>query len=227
MQKMKQYISLLLVGVFSTSSILSQELPENFTYINQVDKTIRIELRYLSSNNFVGKPINGYHKNTLIITKPTAFALKKVQQKLLKFDLSLKIFDGYRPQQSVDHFVRWAKVLNDTLMKKQYYPKVPKSELFKQGYIASKSGHTRGSTVDLTIIDAKSGKELDMGSPYDFFGAKSHPQHSKITKKQRANRLLLRNLMLTNGFTPYENEWWHFTLKNELFPKTYFNFSIK
>jgi D-alanyl-D-alanine dipeptidase len=226
MQKIKQSI-LLLLATFSFSNILAQELHKKFTHINNVDTTIKIELRYLSSNNFIGKPIDGYHKNTLIITKPTAFALKKVQQKLLKFGLSLKIFDGYRPQQSVDHFVRWAKVLNDTLMKRQYYPKVPKSELFKQGYIASKSGHTRGSTVDLTIIDARSGKELDMGSPYDFFGTQSHPQYSKITKRQRANRLLLRNLMLTNGFAPYENEWWHFTFKNEPFPKTYFNFPIK
>lgn len=227
MQKTKQSILLLSISFFSILSIQSQELAKNFIHLNKVDKTIKIELRYLSSNNFIGKPIDGYHKNTLIVTKPTAIALKKIQQILLNFGLSLKIFDGYRPQQSVDHFVRWARVLDDTLMKKKYYPKVRKSELFKQGYIASKSGHTRGSTVDLTIIDLKSGKELDMGSPYDYFGVQSHPHYSKITKKQRSNRLLLRNLMITNGFIPYENEWWHFTLKKEPFPKTYFNFPIE
>ncbi len=227
MQKIKLSALFFLIGIYGVSNIQSQGLPEKFTHLNTVDTTIKIELRYLSSNNFIGKPIDGYYNSTLIITKPTALALKKIQYKLLKFGLSLKIFDGYRPQQSVDHFVRWAKVLNDTLMKKQYYPNVPKSELFKQGYIAAKSGHTRGSTVDLTIIDVLTGKELDMGSPYDFFGSQSHPQYSRITKKQRANRLLLRNLMLTNGFIPYENEWWHFTLKNEPFSETYFNFPIK
>lgn len=228
MQKFKTLFFLLLVSL-STNSLLSQNqnLPNGFVYLTNVDATIKSELRYITNNNFIGKPIDGYINNTIIVSSPAAASLKKVQQKLLKFGLSLKIFDAYRPQQSVDHFVRWAKVLNDTLMKRQYYPKVPKSELFKLGYIASKSGHTRGSTVDLTIIDIKSGKELDMGSPYDFFGTQSHPKYSKITKKQRANRLLLRNLMLTNNFKPYENEWWHFTLKNEPFPKKYFNFSIK
>jgi D-alanyl-D-alanine dipeptidase len=141
--------------------------------------------------------------------------------------LSLKIFDAYRPQQAVDHFVRWAKVMNDTLMKQLYYPDVQKSELFTLGFIASKSGHTRGSTVDLSIVDVKTNKEVDMGSSYDFFGEKSHPFYKKITEAQMKNRMLLRTIMIKNGFIPYDNEWWHFTLKDEPYPTTYFNFLIE
>ena len=202
-------------------------MPKNFVYLADVDKSIQKELRYLSNNNFIGKPIDGYINDCVIVSKPTAKALKQIQEKLKKEGLSLKIFDAYRPQQAVDHFVRWAKVLNDTLMKKQYYPKVQKSQLFNLGYIASKSGHTRGSTVDLTIVDLKTGKELDMGSPYDFFGVRSHPFYRKISEKQKENRMLLRRIMLKNGFKPYDNEWWHFTLKEEPYPKTYFNFTVE
>jgi len=227
MKKIKLILFILAVQIVTTVSSQSQKLPSGFVYLNDIDRTIKTELRYISHNNFIGKPIDGYIKDTLIVSKATALALKKIQQKLLQFNLSLKIFDAYRPQHSVNHFVRWAKVLNDTLMKKQYYPRVPKSKLFEYGYIASKSGHTRGSTVDLTIIDLATNTELDMGSPYDFFGVISHAQYLSITKKQRANRLLLRNIMISNGFKPYEKEWWHFTLKNEPFSKTYFNFPIR
>lgn len=205
----------------------AQKLPKGFVYLSDVDVTIQKELRYLTNNNFIGKPINGYISDCVIVSKPTAKALKTIQAKLKKEGLSLKIFDAYRPQQAVDHFVRWAKVLNDTLMKEQYYPNMPKSQLFKLGFIASKSGHTRGSTVDVTIVDLKTGDELDMGSPYDFFGVRSHPFYRKISEKQKENRMLLRRMMLKNGFKPYDNEWWHFTLKDEPYPKTYFNFPIQ
>lgn len=206
---------------------LSQELPKNFVYLKDVAPTILSELRYCNHNNFIGIPIDGYENSVVITTTPAAAALKKVQAALKKDSLSLKIFDAYRPQQAVNHFVRWAKVLNDTIKKREYYPKVPKSQLFNLGYIASKSGHSRGSTVDLTIVDLKTGKELDMGSPYDFFGKESHPFYIKLSKNQVANRMLLRKIMLKHGFRPYENEWWHFTLRGEPFPKTYFNFSVK
>ena len=205
----------------------TQELPKGFVYLSDVDASIQKELRYLSTNNFIGKTIDGYKNNCVIVSKKTALALKKIQTILTKKGLSLKIFDAYRPQQAVDHFVKWAKVLNDTLMKQQYYPKVPKSQLFNLGFIASKSGHTRGSTVDLTIINVKTGKELDMGSPYDFFGVESHPFYKKITNRQQKNRITLRTIMLANNFKPYDNEWWHFTLRNEPFPKTYFKFPIE
>ena len=222
---MKKLITLLCILTYV--SISSQKIPRGFEILSNIDDTIQSELRYLGTNNFIGTPIDGYYKNCVIVTKETAFALKKVQQILLKKGLSLKIFDAYRPQQSVDHFVRWGKVLNDTLMKKKYYPDVPKSKLFEQGYIALKSGHSRGSTVDLTIVQRASGKELDMGSIYDFFGEESHPSFKKINTHQQKNRLYLREIMLKNGFKPYEKEWWHFTLKKEPFPKTYFNFPVK
>jgi D-alanyl-D-alanine dipeptidase len=196
-------------------------------YLEDIDSSIKSELRYFTNNNFIGKPIDGYHNNCVIVTLETAKKLKKIQQILAKKKLSLKIFDAYRPQQAVNHFVKWAKVLEDTLMKKEFYPKVEKSKLFTLGYIASKSGHTRGSTLDVTLVDLKTGKELDMGSPYDFFGEQSHPFYKNITAIQKRNRFYLRKIMLANGFKPYDNEWWHFTLINEPFRKTYFNFPVE
>ena len=213
--------------ILFTSSLFSQEMAKGFVYLSDIAPTIQMELRYNSKNNFIGTPIDGYKNNCVILTKQTALALERVQSELSKKGLSLKIFDAYRPQKAVDHFVRWAKVLNDTLMKKEYYPNVPKSELFQRGYIASKSGHTRGSTVDLTIVDRKTGKELDMGSPYDFFGVQSHPFYNDISKKQKENRMLLRRVMMAQKFIPYKNEWWHFTLNNEPFRNQYFNFNIE
>ncbi len=204
-----------------------QKLPNGFTYLLEIDSTIKKELRYYTSKNFVGIPIDGYKENKVIISIPTAKALKKIQTKLLDSGLSLKIFDAYRPQQAVNHFVRWARVMKDTLMKSLYYPDVKKSNLFKLGFIASKSSHTRGSTVDLSLIDIKTNKELDMGSSYDFFGATSDVFHKNLSNKQEKNRMLLRNIMIKNGFKPYDNEWWHFTLVDEPFPNTYFNFDVE
>ena len=204
-----------------------QKLPNGFTYLLEIDPTIKKELRYYTSKNFVGTPIDGYMKNKIIISIPAAKALKKIQTKLLDSGLSLKIFDAYRPQQAVNHFVRWARVMKDTLMKSLYYPDVKKSNLFKLGFIASKSSHTRGSTVDLSLIDIKTNKELDMGSSYDFFGATSDVFHKNLSNKQEKNRMLLRNIMIKNGFKPYDNEWWHFTLVDEPFPNTYFNFVVE
>ncbi|MFT6959482.1 MAG: D-alanyl-D-alanine dipeptidase [Polaribacter sp.] len=215
------FLTLLCTLIFS-----GQELPQGFAYLENIAPSIKIELRYLSDNNFIGKPIEGYKSNCLIVSLETADLLKKIQQEALKKGFTLKIFDAYRPQQAVDQFVKWAKILNDTLMKRHYYPAVAKSELLKQGYIASKSGHSRGSTVDITLINTKTEKELDMGSAYDFFGIQSHPFFKGISKKQKENRMLLRTMMVDNGFQPYANEWWHFTLKKEPFPKTYFNFCI-
>lgn len=219
---------ILYLFIFAFNALnFAQKLPNGFVYLEDVDASIQKELRYLSNNNFIGSKIDGYKNNCVIITEQAAHQLKKVQAQLLKEGLSLKVFDAYRPQDAVNHFVKWAKVLSDTLMKQDYYPKVPKSQLFNQGYIASKSGHTRGSTIDLTIVDVKTGKELDMGSPYDFFGVQSHPFHSDLSKEQKENRMLLRKMMLENNFKPYENEWWHFTLRNEPFRNTYFNFPVE
>jgi D-alanyl-D-alanine dipeptidase len=219
--------TVLIAFVLISTALFSQKLTKGFVYLATIDTTITSELRYITHHNFIGKPIDGYLKNIIIVTRPTAKSLRNIQQQLLPLHLRLKIYDAYRPQQAVNHFVRWAKVLKDTLMKREYYPDVPKTRLFELGYIAAKSGHTRGSTVDLTLINTKTNKELDMGSPYDFFGEESHPYYKNITDLQKKNRLFLREIMLDNGFVPYDSEWWHFTLKNEPFPETYFNFPIR
>ena len=221
---MKWILSLFLL---ISLGIQSQNLPEGFSYINDVSPTIQSELRYCYNNNFMGVPVNGYEENTLIATTATAKALKKVQDELALKKLGLKIYDAYRPQTAVNHFVKWARVMSDTIMKKQYYPEVNKRHLFKKGYISSKSGHSRGSTVDLTIINLETGEELDMGSPYDFFGVLSHITYENLSDHQKENRQLLQTVMKKHGFRSYSKEWWHFTLRGEPFPKTFFDFPVK
>ena len=203
------------------------QLPKEFVYVSDVIPTIKMDLRYNSTNNFIGTPIDGYLTNNLILSKKAAQALKKIQDELETKDLCLKIYDAYRPQRAVNHFMRWAKNLNDTINKQWFYPNVKKENLFKEEYIASQSGHSRGSTLDLTIIDGATHKELDMGSPYDFFGEASWVDYKGISKQQKANRLLLQTIMIKHGFRNYLKEWWHFTLNGEPFPDTYFDFLIE
>ena len=208
----------------------SDTLPDGFVYLDRVCPSIQVELRYATSNNFVGERVDGYECRRCIMARPAAEALKKIQEELEPFGLGLKVFDAYRPQRAVDHFVRWAGDLQDTKMKALFYPHVRKANLFKEGYIASKSGHSRGSTVDLTIVAKSStspGAELDMGSPFDFFSPKSWPDSPEVSTDQRAHRLLLRVIMTEHGFKPYSKEWWHFTLKDEPFPDMYFNFPVR
>ena len=205
---------------------LKAQLPINFVYLDEIINDVVINLKYLSNDNFIGTPINGYKNNRIIITKEAAAALKHVQEDLSHFGYGLKVFDAYRPQKAVDHFVKWSKN-NNKKMKSTHYPNIKKKRLFKEGYIASKSGHSRGSTVDLTIIDIKNNKELDMGTIYDFFGEESWIDYSKLSSKQRANRLLLQSLMKKYGFRSLKEEWWHFTLHNEPFPEQYFNFNVE
>jgi D-alanyl-D-alanine dipeptidase len=200
---------------------------KNFVYLKELIPKLRSDLRYYGSNNFVGKPIEGYNEPKLLLTIEAANALKKVQDELERIGFGLLIYDAYRPQQATDHFVRWSKDMADTLMKDDFYPNINKEDLFKLGYIAKKSGHSRGSTVDLTIVSLKTKHILNMGSPYDLFDEKSHTEYPNITKNQHALRLLLKRRMEKHGFKSYEKEWWHFTLKNEPFPKTYFNFPIE
>jgi len=200
---------------------------KNFVYLKELIPKLRSDLRYYGSNNFVGKPIEGYNEPKLLLTIEAANALKKVQDELERIGFGLLIYDAYRPQQATDHFVKWSKDMADTLMKDDFYPNINKEDLFKLGYIAKKSGHSRGSTVDLTIVSLKTKHILNMGSPYDLFDEKSHTEYPNITKNQHALRLLLKRRMEKHGFKSYEKEWWHFTLKNEPFPKTYFNFPIE
>lgn len=204
-----------------------QTLPEGFVYAKAIIPDLDVELRYYTTNNFVGDTIDSYRANTLIITKATAEKLKLVQEELQQQNLCLKVYDGYRPQGAVNHFIRWAKNLNDTLNKQQFYPDVEKRNLFKAGYIASRSGHSRGSTLDLTLTDGNTGDLLDMGSPYDFFGERSWVDYKNLTEAQKANRHLLQTVMLKHNFRNYPKEWWHFTLRWEPFPDTYFDFEVE
>lgn len=203
------------------------DLPKGFTYVSEAIPDAVLDVRYYSDYNFVGVRIDGYLAPRVILTHPAAKALAAVQADLKPFGLSVKVYDGYRPQRAVDHFVRWGKDLDDTRMKPQFYPGVDKKNLFRDGYIAEKSGHSRGSTVDLTIMDTKTGKELDMGSPFDFFGSNSWPENLTMSPEVRANRALLRLVMARHGFKSLTTEWWHFTLNDEPYPDTYFDFPVQ
>ncbi len=208
------------------TNILQAELPKGFCYVKDKIPTIELELRYYSNNNFIGSKIDGYFAPKAILTVKATNALLSIQKELKKFGLGLKIFDAYRPQKAVDHFVRWGHDLSDVKMKAIYYPNVKKRNLFRDGYIAKKSSHSRGSTVDLTLIDLESKEELDMGSPFDFFGKQSWVYYGKISAQAHANRMLLHNIMLKHSFKSYLQEWWHFTLNDEPYPKKYFSFLI-
>jgi zinc D-Ala-D-Ala dipeptidase len=201
-------------------------LPDGFVYLEQIIPNINLDLRYFSNNNFVGQTVDGYLAPRAIISKKASEALKKVQEELKPFGLGLKVYDAYRPQRAVNHFIRWAKDLEDVRTKKTYYPMVPKEDLFRLGYIADKSSHSRGSTVDLTIVNLGDKKEIDMGSAFDWFGLESWPDNPTVLPDQRAHRLLLQTLMKKHGFAPYPQEWWHFTLRDEPFPETYFDFPV-
>ena len=206
---------------------LAQKLPDGFVYLADVAPSIRVELRYYSEDNFVGRRINGYQAEKCILTSETALALRGVQSELEEFGLGLMVFDAYRPQTAVDHFVAWANDLSDQTRKQTFYPNVDKKNLFRDGYIASRSGHSRGSTVDLTIVSAVDGRELDMGTIWDFFDPASWPGSKAVSFQQRANRLLLQTIMVRHGFKPLPQEWWHFTLVDEPFPNDYFSFPVE
>ncbi len=211
----------------SQESEHQEDAKQYFVYIHERIPDIVLDVRYFSEDNFMGTRVDGYHKAVILVSEQAAQALSEVQKKLNQQELGLKIFDAYRPQKAVDHFVRWAKDPADTLTKRRYYPNLPKDRLFELGYIAEKSGHTRGSTLDLTVVDLKTGAELDMGSPWDFFGEISHHDSSLVNEEATANRNLLRDVMIKHGFEPYANEWWHYTLEDEPFPERYFNFDVE
>ena len=205
----------------------SYTLPEGFVLLADAVPDILQEIRYYSTYNFVGSRIDGYEQPCAILTVEAAQALRAVSDELLAQGYRLKVYDAYRPQSAVDHFVRWAEDLEDTAMQPCFYPEEEKSRLFAHGYIAARSGHSRGSTVDLTLLDEASGKELDMGGTFDYFGAPSHTDYDGLTPEQRANRALLRDAMLRHGFRGIKTEWWHFTLQEEPFPDTYFDFPVR
>ena len=219
-----------------------------FVRVAEVVPTARFDLRYYSKNNFVGERIDGYEAPVALLTVAAAEALKAVADEAGKAGYRVKIYDAYRPCRAVARFMRWAQDPNDTRMKAAFYPGVDKSEIIARGYIAAKSGHSRGSTVDLTLCDPATGAEVDMGGTFDRFGPESHPDWCgdpatgrytgvlpddappdarPITDAQFRNRMRLREAMTRHGFTPIASEWWHFTLADEPYPDTYFDFPVK
>lgn len=210
-----------------------------FVVLTEAVPDVIVEVRYHSTYNFVGARIDGYEEPVVLLTREAAQALKAVSDEVMAKGYRLKVFDGYRPQMAVDHFVRWARDISDTRMKPYFYPAVDKRNLFSQGYIASHSGHTRGSTVDLTLLDMATGKEVDMGGVFDLLDPRSHPSFggnpatgtyiptAGITEPQFRNRMILREAMVRQGFRPLSTEWWHFTLRAEPYPNTYFTFPVR
>jgi len=205
----------------------AQDRPAAFVDAAAVVPGLIVDARYAGSHNFVGRPIEGYQAARCFLTKHAAEALAQVAHDLAARGLVLKVFDCYRPARAVANFVRWARNLNDTAGKREFYPEVDKRMLFRDGYISSRSGHSRGSTVDLALVRRADGRELDMGSPFDFFSPKSWPSDRSVSDEAQQNRALLAAAMRRGGFRPYDKEWWHFTLNNEPFPDTYFDFPVR
>jgi D-alanyl-D-alanine dipeptidase/L,D-peptidoglycan transpeptidase YkuD (ErfK/YbiS/YcfS/YnhG family) len=201
--------------------------PKGFVFMQDVIPEAVLDIRYFGTNNFMGTRADGYEAPQAILSVEAAAALKAASDDLRKKGYGLKIFDTYRPERAVQHFVRWAEDINDVQMKAQFYPDVDKAMLFKEGYIAARSGHSRGSVVDLTLIDLKNGQEVDMGSSFDRFGKVSHHGAPEITNAQTANRAILRETMEAHGFRPLKEEWWHYRLKDEPYPKTFFDFPVR
>jgi D-alanyl-D-alanine dipeptidase len=199
----------------------------HFVALDTLLSKARFEYPYYSGNNFMGERVDGYKKPEIWLSIEAAKNLKRVEARLAVKGYGLIIFDGYRPQRAVDDFMNWTRSAQDTAMKSEYYPDVRKSHLVSEGYIAQKSGHSRGSTVDLSLYHLDTGEPVDMGTPFDYFGPESHPGSRKLTRKQRRNRMILRKAMLAEGFEPLSTEWWHFSLKAEPYPNTYFDIPVE
>jgi D-alanyl-D-alanine dipeptidase len=209
---------------------LAAEPPPGFVDLAEAVPGLQVEARYASSDNFVGTPIDGYRRARAWATVAAAEALGRAQSELRRFGLGLRVYDAYRPERAVAHFMRWVADPGASATKARFYPDVPKSRLLAEGYIAPRSSHSRGSTVDLTLVATGPDgelRELDMGTPWDFFGAESWPDSARVPAQARANRLLLREVMLRHGFAPYAQEWWHFTLRDEPHPQRSFDFPIE
>lgn len=203
------------------------QIPDGFVDMGEFLADVQIEARYAGHGNFVGEPIDGYEAEKVLLTREAADALLAVQIELRQIGLGLKLFDGYRPQRAVDHFVRWAQDPEDDTMKSVYYPQVDKSDLFEQGYIAEQSGHSRGSAIDLTLVSLETGEELDMGTRWDYFDPRSAPANQEVSPQHQARRMLLQITMIKHGFEPLAEEWWHFKLIDEPYPDTWFDFVIE
>ena len=202
-------------------------LIDGFVYLDEAVPGVLWDAKYAGSDNFVGEPVDGYRADRVVGTKELGKALVLAQEAARQAGCRLLLWDAYRPQRAVDHFVAWAEDVEDTRMQAYFYPDLDKRDLFEKDFISIRSGHSRGSTVDLTIVDMKTGREMDMGCGFDFFGDRAHPDHVEgLTREQIAHRMILREAMLSNGFRPAKTEWWHFCLLNEPYPDTYFDFPI-
>jgi zinc D-Ala-D-Ala dipeptidase len=208
------------------TGVAAQQNP-SFVDLEAVAPGVIVDMRYHGSDNFLGRPADGYEQPVCLLTSAAATALAAALEELRSFGLGLHVYDCYRPARAVAHFVRWASNPADTLRRADFYPELDKSRLFELGYIAERSGHSRGSTVDLTLIDLASGEPLDMGTGWDLFSTRSWPMEPSLPPQARANRMLLRSLMIRHGFRPYDQEWWHFTLRDEPHPDTYFDVVVR
>ena len=200
---------------------------DSFVIVSDVIKDLLLDIRYYSSFNFVGTRVDGYLEPVAILTKEACEKLNEANEKFKKLGYIIKIYDCYRPQKAVNHFIRWANDIEDTRTKEYFYPEVDKKDLFDLGFVSKRSGHSRGSTVDLTLVNMKTGESIDMGGGFDYFGDVSHGDYEGISEVQKKNRLLLRNIMFECGFKTIKQEWWHFTLIDEPFKDTYFDFDVK
>jgi D-alanyl-D-alanine dipeptidase len=214
-------------SLFASTIAHAAERPAAFVDATTLIPGLVVEVRYAGEHNFVGKRVDGYEAPVCLLTRPAATALAQVQGDLAERGLGLKVFDCYRPVRAVAHFMRWARDVRDTKAKAEFYPSVDKRELFALGYIAPQSGHSRGSTVDIGLVKLADGSELDMGTPFDTFSPRSWPSDTTVSVDARHNRALLADAMRRRGFQRYVKEWWHFTLRAEPFPATYFDFPVR
>ena len=243
---MKKLISFIL---FFTWSVSCYSLPKGFVYLHEVAPDILQDMRYVTANNFIGNPIPGYKNGVCIVTRPVAEQLKKAEAEIKTKGYTLKVYDCYRPKQAVEYFYKWSQNPKDQRQKASFYPRENKKELFNRGYIALSSGHTRGSTLDLTLVklggspkklpktqlsrcyDKSSNylddDSIDTGTRFDCMDVSANIHYSNLSATQKKNRKLLQKLMISHGFKPYLYEWWHYTLINEPYPNTYFNFPVK
>ena len=219
-------LGMVLLALACTQTAQAQQRPAAFVDAATVVPGLVVEMRYAGSHNFTGRPVDGYQAPHCLLTREAAAALAEVARDIAPRGLVIKVFDCYRPVRAVANFVRWARDLNDQKMKDEFYPNVDKRTLFRDGYIASHSGHSRGSTMDLTLAKTD-GTALDMGTPFDFFSPKSWTADPTITPAQHANRMLLADAMRRRGFRGYDKEWWHFTLRGEPYPTTFFDFPVQ
>jgi D-alanyl-D-alanine dipeptidase len=220
-------VTMLVLASAAFAQPKSEQRPGSFVDAATVAPALIVDARYATAHNFVGRPVDGYDKPICYLTRPAAAALAQVVSDLEPRGLTIKVFDCYRPERAVAHFVRWARNLHDVKMKREFYPHVDKSTLFRDGYIAARSGHSRGSTADLTLARRSDGQELDMGTPFDFFSPRSWPTDKSISAEAQANRALLAQAMRKRGFRLYDKEWWHFTLRHEPYPQSYFDFPVR